>query len=112
MVMTFATHVPGDYSYDAFIARRLDYRIHMSPIEIWGRPDYVAAAIVKQNDMVKRVAAAHPGTILVDQAALMASAGEQGPLYNDICHLTIAGSAIFARHILEAMPWPPPTSRK
>ncbi len=112
MLMTFATHVPDTYSYDAFVTQRLDYVVHISPIELWGRLNDVAAAIGKQNVMVRRVAAAHPGAILVDQAALMASAGEQGPLYNDICHLTVAGSAIFARHILEAMPWPRPTSRK
>ena len=96
MLMTFATHVPADYSHEAFKARRLDYVLHLSAIELWGRPDQVAAAIAAHNDAVRTVAAEH-GLPLVDQQSLMPA---DGRLFNDICHFTHKGSQTFVDNLL------------
>jgi hypothetical protein len=36
LLMTFATYVPKNYSLEAFKEKRLDYGLHLKPIEIWG----------------------------------------------------------------------------
>ena len=71
VLMTFAVHVPQDYSLEAFQGKRLDYVLYRKPIEDWGRPQDVLKAVTAQNEVVRRLAARHPGALLVDQAALM-----------------------------------------
>ena len=100
LLMTFATYVPPNYSAEAFKAKRLDYGLHLSPIEEWGRPADVLAAVAAHNRIVRDLAAAHEEVLLVDQASLMAGS----PLYfNDVCHLTVAGSSRFAENLLPAV---------
>lgn len=99
LLMTFATHVPHDYSKEALEEKRLDYGLHLFPLEIWGTPEHVVDTVAVHNGVVRSVAADGPDNILfVDQARLL----DGKPRYfNDPCHLTAAGSAEFARSILE-----------
>src|SRR5262249_40698651 len=100
VLMTFATWVPADYSPEAFAARRLDYGLHLSPLEIWGRREDVLAAVALQNDVVRRLAATREGVVFVDQARLMAGGART---FNDACHLTVLGSAEFVDHLMDAL---------
>ncbi len=95
--MTFALHVPDDYSREAFDARVLDYALHRSPLEIWGAPENVQAAVDAHNRVVKDVAASMDEPLFVDQAALMQPAGAHE--FNDACHLTGVGSARFVANM-------------
>jgi hypothetical protein len=106
MLMTFATYVPSNYSLDAFEARRLDYVLYTSPLEMWGRPDDVMRAVARENAIIHRLAAAHPEALFVDQATLLPGPGTP-PFYNDVCHLTIAGSIRFAENVVRAIPLVP-----
>lgn len=99
MVMTFAFHVPDNYSREAFLQKRLDYGRHRLPIEIWGRREHVVAAMVAQNDVVRRVAAEYH-LPLVDEARLMHRSART---FDDPCHLTAEGSAEFVRHMVDAI---------
>jgi hypothetical protein len=100
VLMTFATWVPEDYSLQAFAQKQLDYLLHYSPLELWGRGDYVLRAVAAHNLMVRRLAAARADVVFVDQARLMPG-GER--YFNDACHFTTTGSAVFVDHLLEAL---------
>ena len=100
VLMTFATWVPADYSYEAFRAKQLDYLLHHSPIELWGRREHVLAALAAHNDVVRRLADGREGVVFVDQARLMPDGGRY---YNDPCHFTVLGSQLFAGNLVEAL---------
>lgn len=96
LLMTFASHVPDDYSLSAFHERKLDYTLHLSPIELWGSPPNVTAAVARHNDVVRAAAVGDPDALLVDQAALMP---RRARYFNDVCHLTTTGSALFVENM-------------
>ncbi len=96
LLLTFAFYRAPDYEEQAFLRRQLDYTRHRSPIEIWGRPDHVVAAIEAHNQVVRDVAAGHRETWFVDVAARMPGVRED---FDDICHLTTSGSQHFAELI-------------
>jgi lysophospholipase L1-like esterase len=100
LLMTFASHVPADYSREAFMRKTLDYRLHRLPIEMWGRRDQVMAALAAHNDVLRRVAAEHPEVLLVDQARLLEGCAKN---FDDPVHLTADGSVEFARHMVDAI---------
>jgi len=100
MLATFALHVPPDYSLEGFREKRLDYLLFYSPLELWGEPGNVVAAVRTHDDALRRLAAGTPGVILVDLDRLMPRGARW---FNDPCHLTSEGSAVFAGHLVEAM---------
>ncbi len=100
VLMTFATWVPADYSHEAFRSKRLDYLLHHSPIELWGRREHVLAALEAHNAVVRRLAGEQEGVIFVDQARRMPPGGRY---YNDPCHFTTLGSQRFSEHLVEAL---------
>ena len=109
---TYAIYVPDDYSDAAFNARRLDYGLHVTPIANWGTTPGVVATVGLHNDILRRLAAADSNVRLVDVAAAMP---RSGLYFNDICHLTTAGSVRFADAVLpvliELAGGPPPERR-
>ncbi len=100
LLMTFATYVPEDYSLEAFKEKRLDYGLHRAPIEIWGTPNHVLAAVAAHNQVVHSLAAQHEGVLFVDQARLMAGSPRY---FNDPCHFTVAGSSKFVENLLAVL---------
>ena len=100
MVMTFALHVPENYSLEAFREKRLDYRLHLEPIEVWGQREHVVAAVDAHNDIVRRLVARYPDTLFVDQAQLMRRTADY---FNDPCHFTVAGSEQFVENLLTVL---------
>lgn len=100
LLATFATYVPPGYTPEAFARKQLDYGLHRSAIEEWGRPEHVLAAITAQNEVVRRLAGGGDGPLFVDQARLMAG---EPRWFNDVCHFTVEGSMRFAEHLAEAV---------
>jgi hypothetical protein len=100
VLATFALHVPPDYSLAAFRERRLDYLLFHSPLELWGEPSHVVAAVEAHNAAIRRLAARFPEAVLVDQDRLMLRGAR---FFNDPCHLTLEGSEAFARHLVDAI---------
>jgi hypothetical protein len=100
LLMTFATHLPEDYSLEAFEKKRLDYGLHVIPIELWGAPEHVLKAVAVQNEVVLSLAAQHEGVLFVDQATLMAGFPRY---FNDVCHFTVAGSSKFVEYLLRGL---------
>ena len=97
LLMTFATYVPAGYTPESFRARKLGYTLHLSPIEMWGTPANVLSAVMRHNDAVRRVADGETGLRFVDQAREMPP---EGRYFNDVCHLTSAGSRVFVQNML------------
>lgn len=101
VLMTFAYHVPDDYTEEACAAGRLDYaNARPSPVEEWGHPAHVTAAIEQHNDAIRELAADHPEVILVDQQKLLP---RDGKTFTDCCHLTREGCVRFVDNVLAAL---------
>jgi len=100
LLMTFAIYVPKGYSLEAFKAKRLDYQLYSTPLEIWGRPEHVVATVAIHNEIVRNLAAHHARTLFVDQAKLMVGSARY---FNDACHFTIEGSISFVDNILQVV---------
>src|SRR5262245_16841504 len=99
-LMTFAYHVPSDYSLEAFKNKRLDYAKHESPLEVWGEPANVVAGLDAHNDVIRALAAAHPEVVFVDQHARLPKSATH---FDDCCHFTKTGCAAFTENLLEAL---------
>jgi hypothetical protein len=100
LLMTFASYVPADYSLERFNEKRLDYGLHLKPLEIFGRPEHVLATVAVHNAIVRELATQHKQLLFVDQASLMAGS----PLYfNDPYHFTVLGSIKFVENIVRAL---------
>lgn len=97
LLATFATYAPPNYSVEAFKQWRLDYRLHINPIELWGRPEDVLASVALHNQVVRDLTARYPGGLFVDQAKLMPGSALY---FNDVCHFTVPGSAKFVDNLL------------
>ena len=100
LLMTFATHLPDDYTEEAFRAKTLDYGAHTSPLELWGEAAHVMAAIDAHNALVRELGSQREGVHFVDLDRIMPKNGE---LFDDVCHLTPTGSAFFAARVLAAV---------
>lgn len=99
ILMTFATHIPSDYTDEGFTKKNLDYLTHRLPIKLWGAPENVRKAVTTHNDIVRRIA--NNGEILfVDQAKLMEKSYR---IFNDACHFTSYGSSVFVRNLLKVV---------
>ncbi len=98
MLMTFATWVPPNYSKTKFIEKQLGYGSgqYELPIEVWGQPDNVVAAIKAHNRELQELAEKSE-VIFIDQARLIPQNGEQ---FSDICHLTKTGCQTFVNNVM------------
>ena len=59
----------------------------------------VSAGVVAHNTVIRELQAARQ-TPFVDQAALIP---HERRLFNDICHLTVAGSELFVDNMMDAL---------
>lgn len=100
LLLTFATYVPRNYEKIEFKRGHLDYGTHAIPLEMWGDPKNVLAAVAAHNGVVRELAARTPGVHLVDEAQLLA---DQPRYFNDPCHLTVDGSIAFVDHAMPAV---------
>jgi len=99
--MTFAYHIPKDYSLTRFKEKTLDFELHRHPIEIWGEPENVKAGISAHNEVIENIARSKSSDNLkiIDQNKLIP---KDGKYFDDICHLTYQGSEMFVDNTLEA----------
>jgi hypothetical protein len=100
MLMTFAVYAPQNYSFEAFKEKRLDYGLHLVPLELWGRREHVLATVARHNEVIRKLAAKHPEVLFVDQATLMAG---HPRYFNDPCHLTASGALAFVNNIVAVL---------
>jgi hypothetical protein len=105
VLMTFAWHIPPDYTLQKFGDDQLDYAHkgkNRCAAELWGKAEHVAHALRLQNDEIRALAvdwrarggtsAELPGVQLLDMDDRLPHTGEN---FIDPCHLTETGSAAF-----------------
>lgn len=97
VLMTFAYHIPENYSMRRLMEKTLDYGTHARPIEIWGRPENVAKGIEAHNKVIRDLAAYYRDAAFADQDNLIPKDGRH---FNDICHLSEEGSREFVDNLL------------
>lgn len=100
LLMTYATYVPEDYSLESFRMKRLDYTLHLRPIELWGKREHVLLTVARHNEVVRRLAARSGNVLFVDQERLMPGSARY---FNDPCHLTVIGSQTFVENLLPVL---------
>ena len=103
LLLTFAFHLPDDYTRERFENGELDYGdgLHRLAAEVWGLPDSVRAGIMAHNRQVRRVAASRANVTLVPLDEILPKTGR---IFSDVCHLTPVGCREFARHATGGMP--------
>jgi len=99
LLMTFALHIPEDYSERGFQEKRLDYLLHRSPVKLWGDLRNVVAAVEAHNRVLRRVMQENDTTLFVDQATQIE---RSATFFNDLCHFTTRGSAKFVENMIPA----------
>lgn len=100
MLTTLAFYIPENYSIEKFQAKSLDYDAHLSPVEMWGNPADVRACMEAHNEIIKEIAARNPEILFIDIHAIIMP-GKQ--CFNDVCHFTGYGSALFAHAVLPGL---------
>ncbi|UCE03704.1 MAG: hypothetical protein JSW67_05830 [Candidatus Latescibacterota bacterium] len=102
LLLTYAFHLPPDYTNAGFRERRLDYSFapESIPVEVWGLPHHVAKAIAAHNEVVRSVAARRPQALFFDMERHIPKSGEY---FIDVCHWTDAGRQRFADGVLQAL---------
>ena len=91
LLVTFSFFKPEEYSAEAFRSRSLPYALHSAPLELWGTPDAVAAAVEAHNGIVRTLAASDSTHLFLDAAK---SIPHEKIYYNDACHLTGRGCVL------------------
>jgi len=103
-VLTFAWHIPDDYTLQKFGDDELDYAHrgrNRCAAELWGKAEYVARAMRLQNEAIRLLveerlagvpASPPPRLCLLDMDRELPHTGKN---FIDPCHLTEAGSAAF-----------------
>ena len=99
VLMTFALYLPEGEAGKAFLEKPFVPGTHSRPLSLWGTRANVEKAVEAHNTAVRKLAAARPSLVLVDQQASMPR-GEE--FFFDACHLTEAGSEAFVEGVLEA----------
>lgn len=100
LLMTFAFYVPQNYSYKLFQQQSLDYASHSTPVETWGEPGNVIKTVKLHNEVIRDLVSVHKEVCFIDLNSLMPTSSR---FFNDPCHLTLAGSAIFADNVIKVI---------
>jgi lysophospholipase L1-like esterase len=103
VLLTFAFHLPVNYSRKAFMDNTLDYHnpdnYDKRDVFNWGPPDYVREGLQQQNTIVRQLALQHH-VPLIDIDAKMSG---KGFLFGDVCHFNDDGVAVFSSAVAQAL---------
>lgn len=103
VLMTFAYHIPPDYTKERFRRGELDYAAPRGmDVETWGHSKAVVDAIDAHNAVIQDLAhrPEYDNVVFVDQLALLPRTGE---CFTDPCHLTAEGHRKFAENLDQAL---------
>lgn len=106
VLLTFAFHLPANYSRQAFLAGELDYRnpdnYDSRDVFNWGPPDYVREGLTRQNRIVRELAEKHR-VKLVDIDSAMSG---HGHWFGDVCHFNDDGVDVFVDIVANSLAIP------
>ena len=100
--MTFAYHLPDNYTREKFARKELDYGSgrYEFAAELWGRPANVSATLDAQNEVLRQLARESDNTLFVDMQARLPKSGR---VFSDVCHLTPEGCQQIVELMLPAL---------
>lgn len=103
VLATFAFHLPENYSRQAFLDKKLDYRnpdnYDVRDVFNWGPPDYVREGLNRENALLRHYAEQHK-LPLIDVDAAMSGHGQW---FGDVCHFNDEGVAVFSGIIADKL---------
>lgn len=99
VLMSYAYHLPPDYTLAGFTNKTLDYAEHTLPAELWGEPAHVVKGIQTHNQVIRNIAD-HRDVIFIDFEKMVP---KSGIYFNDICHLSPKGCSLFGSTVAEAI---------
>jgi lysophospholipase L1-like esterase len=99
LLMSFAWHLPPDYTRERFLAKELDYAAHRHATGIWGEPDHVARALEVHNRVIRTLP--RPSHLIF--AEVEASLPRDAAHFDDVCHLTDEGERIWLEALARAV---------
>jgi len=101
VLMTFAWHIPKNYTQDLFLAGKLEYdnpnRYDYCPVELWGDVSYVEAGLTRYNSIIRNLAAELDVDLIDQFASLSSNPGNFG----DPVHFSEAGTDRFIANITD-----------
>ena len=103
ILMTFAFHLPENYSRQAFLNKQMDYsnpdNYDSRDVFNWGPPEYVREGLTQENAIIKKIAAKN-NIVLIDVDAEMSA---QGLWFSDVCHFNDTGVDFFTASVATAL---------
>jgi lysophospholipase L1-like esterase len=103
VLITFAFHLPDNYSRKSFLDKTLDYsnpdNYDSRDVYNWGPPAYVREGLVRQNNILRNVAKKQ-NVLLIDMDAKMSG---QGSWFGDVCHFNDEGVDVFVEKVAEEL---------
>lgn len=102
LLMTFAWHLPEDYSEEAFEAKTLDYDKHICRLLTWGTRAGITSGMRAHNDILGDLARKNPDLLFADMEALMPGGKRH---YDDVCHFTATGCAAYVDLLVRHADW-------
>jgi hypothetical protein len=97
VLLTFASHLPENYSRQDFLDGKLDYsnpdNYDSRDVFNWGPPDYVREGLGKQNAVLRDLAEKN-AVQLIDVDLAMSG---KGRWFGDVCHFNDDGVDVFTR---------------
>lgn len=103
ILLTFAFHLPENYSRKAFLDGQLDYsnpdNYDSRDVYNWGPPDYVREGLQQQNAILRRLAVEN-NVPLIDIDSSMSG---HGRWFGDVCHFNDDGVDVFVATVSRAL---------
>ena len=90
VLMTFSYYLPDEYP---------DVPSWWMPVEIWGKPKYVANGIHVHNTVIENLGRQSPAVVFVDQHRSIPKGMTH---FRDICHFTSAGCERFVNNVVNS----------
>ena len=103
LLMTFAWHIPDNYTETKFNQGKLGYNnptnYDKCPVELWGSVDYVKEGLMRHNAIIKKIAREEQ-VMLIDIEG-MDTFRNNPQNFGDVCHLSEDGTEIFIKIITD-----------
>jgi lysophospholipase L1-like esterase len=103
ILMTFAWHIPEDYTRQLFVEGKLDYnnseRYDACSVELWGNVDYVQEGLQRNNQIIRMIAQ-EERVMLIDIEG-RGSFQSNPRNFGDVCHFSEEGTSLFVQLITE-----------
>lgn len=88
-LVSFATYIPQDYTFEKFAAQQLDYNFHENSreVEVWGYPTNVEAFMLESNRAIEELNDPSARVYFHDIRPSL----EEANYYADVCHFSAPG---------------------